>query len=288
LRRADVEARLRLTPYLLVAPAALWLLVFFLVPLAGQVATSLKSGSLLDGGFFFTWHWQNFADAVTRFGPTFLRSFLYAALATGLSVLMGYPLAYFIVFRGGRYKLLLLFPVVIPFLITYLVRTLSWEALLSDDGPILGSLKFLHLIPEETRILTTATAVVFALAYNFLPFTILPIYVALDRIDRTLLAAAEDLYARPWVTFRKVVFPLSLPGVFAGSLLTFIPSAGDFVNAMMLGSPQNQMIGNVVQARYMNTLDYPLAAATSLILMVSLLLCVALYSRLFGTEELTG
>ncbi|HLY58415.1 MAG TPA: ABC transporter permease [Stellaceae bacterium] len=288
MRRADVEARLRLTPYLLVAPAALWLLVFFLVPLAGQVATSLKSGSLLDGGFFFTWHWQNFADAVTRFGPTFLRSFLYAALATGLSVLMGYPLAYFIVFRGGRYKLLLLFPVVIPFLITYLVRTLSWEALLSDDGPILGSLKFLHLIPEETRILTTATAVVFALAYNFLPFTILPIYVALDRIDRTLLAAAEDLYARPWVTFRKVVFPLSLPGVFAGSLLTFIPSAGDFVNAMMLGSPQNQMIGNVVQARYMNTLDYPLAAATSLILMVSLLLCVALYSRLFGTEELTG
>ena len=288
MRRADVEARLRLTPYLLVAPAALWLLVFFLVPLAGQVATSLKSSSLLDGGFFFTWHWQNFADAVTRFGPTFLRSFLYAALATGLSVLMGYPLAYFIVFRGGRYKLLLLFPVVIPFLITYLVRTLSWEALLSDDGPILGSLKFLHLIPEETRILTTATAVVFALAYNFLPFTILPIYVALDRIDRTLLAAAEDLYARPWVTFRKVVFPLSLPGVFAGSLLTFIPSAGDFVNAMMLGSPQNQMIGNVVQARYMNTLDYPLAAATSLILMVSLLLCVALYSRLFGTEELTG
>jgi spermidine/putrescine transport system permease protein len=280
--------RHRLTPYLLTLPAALWLLVFFLIPLAGQVATSLKSGSLLEGGFAFTWQWQNYAQAIAEFGPVFVRSFVYAALATLLAVLMGYPLAYFIVFRGGRYKLLMLFPVVIPFLITYLVRTLSWEALLADDGFVLGSLKALYLVPPGTRILTTSAAVVFALAYNFLPFTILPIYVALDRIDRTLLSAASDLYATPAVAFRKVVFPLSLPGVFAGSLLTFIPSAGDFVNAMMLGSPQNQMIGNIVQARYMDTLDYPLAAATSLMLMVTLLLCVAFYSRLFGTEELTG
>jgi spermidine/putrescine transport system permease protein len=280
--------RRQLTPYLLTLPAALWLLVFFLIPLAGQIATSLKSGSLFEGGFAFTWHWQNFADSIRLFAPIFLRSFLYAAMATGLAVLMGYPLAYFIVFRGGRYKLLLLFPVVIPFLITYLVRTLSWEALLSDGGFVLGNLKALHLLPESAFLLGTSTAVIFALAYNFLPFTILPIYVALDRIDRTLLSAAQDLYATPAVTFRKVVLPLSMPGVFAGSLLTFIPSAGDFVNAMMLGSPQKQMIGNVVQARYMTTLDYPLAAATSLILMVSLILCVALYSKLFGTEELTG
>ncbi len=278
----------RFTPYLLNLPAALWLTIFFLVPLAGQVATSLKSGSLLEGGFTFTWHWQNYADAVTQFGPVFLRSFGYAASATLLAVVMGYPLAYFIVFRGGRFKLLLLFPVVIPFLITYLVRTLSWEALLSDGGIVLGTLKEWHLLPENAFLLGTSTAVIFALAYNFLPFTILPIYVSLDRIDRTLIAAAHDLYAAPFTAFRKVVLPLSLPGVFAGSLLTFIPSAGDFVNAMMLGAPQKQMIGNVVQARYLDTLDYPLAAAISLILMVSLLLCVGIYSRLFGTEELTG
>jgi len=278
----------RVMPYLLNLPALLWLTIFFLIPLAGQVATSLKSGSMLEGGFNFTWEWANYVDAIQEFGPVFLRSFGYAASATLLSVVMGYPLAYFIVFRGGRFKLLLLFPVVIPFLITYLVRTLSWEALLSDGGAVLGVLKQLHLIPQNAFLLGTSTAVIFALAYNFLPFTILPIYVALDRIDRTLIAAAQDLYADPFTAFRKIVLPLSLPGVFAGSLLTFIPAAGDFVNAMMLGSPTRQMIGNIVQARYMDTLDYPLAAAMSLILMVSLLICVGLYSRLFGTEELTG
>jgi spermidine/putrescine transport system permease protein len=278
----------RLVPYLLSLPAAAWLTVFFLIPLAGQVATSLDSGSLLEGGFVFSWHWRNYADAVTEFGPVFLRSFGYAGAATLLSVLIGYPLAYFIVFRGGRWKMFLLFPVVVPFLITYLVRTLSWEALLSDDGVVLGALKAWHVIGQNAFLLGTSPAVIFALAYNFLPFTILPIYVSLDRIDRTLLRAAEDLYATPLVAFRKVTFPLSLPGVFAGSLLTFIPAAGDFVNAMMLGSPQKQMIGNIVQARYMDTLDYPLAAATSLLLMISLIVCVGLYSRLFGTEELTG
>jgi spermidine/putrescine transport system permease protein len=254
----------------------------------GQVATSLKSGSLLEGGFTFTWHWENYSDAIDQFGPVFLRSFGYSASATALAVLLGYPLAYFIVFRGGRYKLLMLFPVVIPFLITYLVRTLSWEALLSDGGIVLGHLKSWGLIPENAFLLGTPAAVIFALAYNFMPFTILPIYVSLDRIDRTLLAAAQDLYATPLQVFRKIVLPLSLPGLFAGSLLTFVDSAADFVNAMMLGAPQRQMIGNVIQARYLGTLDYPLAAAISLILMASLLVCVTLYSRLFGTEELTG
>lgn len=278
----------RVAPYLLNLPAAVWLALFFLVPLAGQIATSLKSGSLLEGGFVFTWHWQNYRAAIDQFGPVFLRSFGYAASATLLAVLIGYPLAYFIVFRGGRWKLFLLFPVVIPFLITYLVRTLSWEALLADGGVVLGTLKHWHLLPENAFLLGTSTAVIFALAYNFLPFTILPIYVSLDRIDRTLLRAAEDLYATPLVAFRKVTLPLSLPGVFAGSLLTFIPAAGDFVNAMMLGAPQRQMIGNIVQARYLDTLDYPLAAAISLILMLSLVVTVTVYARLFGTEELTG
>ncbi|MEA2782322.1 MAG: spermidine/putrescine transport system permease protein [Rhodospirillaceae bacterium] len=276
-----------LIPYMLVLPGAAWLIVLFLVPLAGQVKTSLEEGSLLTG-MAFTGHWQNYADALVNFGPVFLRSFVYAGLATLLTISIGYPLAYFIVFRGGRFKALLLFPVIVPFLITYLVRTLSWQALLADSGIVLGTLKAWHLIPQDSYLLGTPTAVVFALAYNFLPFSVLPIYTSLDRIDPTLLRAAADLYASPFVAFRKVVLPLSLPGVFAGSLLTFIPAAGDFVNAMMLGAPQKQMIGNVIQGRYLVTLDYPLAAAASLILMVSLLVCVAAYSRLFGTEELTG
>jgi len=276
-----------LVPYLLILPGAVWLIVLFVVPLAGQVRTSLEEGSLLTG-IRFTWHWQNYVDAVVQFWPVFLRSFIYAGFATALAILIGYPLAFFIVFRGGRFKTLLLFPVIVPFLITYLVRTLSWEALLADSGVVLGTLKSWHLIPQDSFILGTPAAVIFALAYNFLPFSVLPIYTSLERIDPTLLRAAADLYASPFVTFRKVVLPLSLPGVFAGSLLTFIPAAGDFVNAMMLGAPQKQMIGNVIQGRYLVTLDYPLASAASLILMVSLLICVAIYSRLFGTEELTG
>ncbi|MFY9778996.1 MAG: ABC transporter permease [Candidatus Baltobacteraceae bacterium] len=277
----------RLVPYALVLPGVVWLTVLFLVPLAGQVRTSLEEGSLLTG-LDFNWHWQNYATALGDYGPTFLRSFGYAACATLFAILIGYPLAYFIVFRGGSFKLVLLFAVVAPFFITYLVRTLSWEALLADSGLVLGTLKALRLIPQGAFLLGTPVAVVFALTYNFLPFSVLPIYVSLDRIDPTLVSAAEDLYATPFVAFRKVVLPLSLPGVFAGSLLTFIPAAGDFVNAMMLGAPQRQMIGNVIQSRYLVTLDYPIAAAGSLILMTALILCVAAYSRLFGTEELTG
>ncbi len=277
----------RLIPYLLILPGITWLTVLFLIPLFGQVKTSLEEGSIL-WGMSFTWHWQNYLDALTNFDTVFLRSFVYAALATLLTILIGYPLAYFIVFRGGKWKTLLLFPVIVPFLITYLVRTISIEALLADNGPILGTLKTWHLLPQTSFVLGTPAAVVFALAYNFLPFAVLPIYVSLDRIDTTLLRAAEDLFAAPFRVFRKVILPLSLPGVFAGTLLTFIPASGDFVNAMMLGAPQNQMIGNVIQDRYLVTLDYPLASAASLILMICLVVCVAVYSRIFGTEELTG
>ncbi|MGP6156382.1 MAG: ABC transporter permease [Vulcanimicrobiaceae bacterium] len=277
----------RFVPYALVLPGVLWLTVLFLVPLAGQVRTSLEEGSLLTG-LDFNWHWQNYAVALGDYGPTFLRSFGYAACATLLAIFIGYPLAYFMVFRGGSFKLVLLFAVVAPFFITYLVRTLSWEALLADNGLVLGTLKALHVLPQDAYVLGTPLAVIFALTYNFLPFSVLPIYVSLDRIDPTLVSAAEDLYAAPFVAFRKVVLPLSLPGVFAGSLLTFIPAAGDFVNAMMLGAPQRQMIGNVIQSRYLVTLDYPIAAAASLILMAALILCVTAYSKLFGTEELTG
>lgn len=280
--------RVSFSPYLLALPGALWLSVFFLAPLYRQVVTSLSEGSIDDGGMNFTWHFQNYLDAADQFAPWFIRSFTYAGLGTLLAILIGYPLAYFIVFRGGKYRTLLLFPVIVPFLITYLVRTVSWQALLADDGIVLGSLKALHLLPDNAYVLGTSTAVIFALAYNFLPFAVLPIYVSLDRIDPALLRAAADLYASPVTTFRRVVLPLSLPGVFAGSILTFIPAAGDFVNAMMLGSPQRQMIGNVIQSRYLVTLDYPLAAAASLSLMLLMIVAVSLYARLFGTEGLTG
>ncbi|HEY2892268.1 MAG TPA: ABC transporter permease [Dongiaceae bacterium] len=282
-----MNAKSRVLPYLLALPGIVWLLVFFVLPLLAQVVTSLSQGSLVTH-WRFTWHWQNYANAFATYGHLFARSFGYAGLATLFTVLIGYPLAYFIVFRGGKWKLLLLFPVVVPFLITYLVRTVSWLALLSDGGLVVSFLKFLHVMSEDGFLIGTPAAVVFALAYNFLPFSVLPIYASLDKIDPTLLRAAADLYASPFVVFRKVVFPLSLPGVFAGSLLTFIPAAGDYVNAQMLGAPEQQMIGNAIQAQYMVTLNYPLAAAASILLMLSLLICVALYSRLFGTKDLTG
>ena len=282
-----MNAKSRVLPYLLASPGILWLLVFFVLPLLAQVVTSLSQGSLVTH-WRFTWHWQNYVNALATYSHLFARSFGYAALATLFTVLIGYPLAYFIVFRGGKWKLLLLFPVVVPFLITYLVRTVSWLALLSDGGIVVSFLKLLHIMPEDGFLIGTSAAVVFALAYNFLPFSVLPIYASLDKIDPTLLRAAADLYASPFVVFRKVVFPLSLPGVFAGSLLTFIPAAGDYVNAQMLGAPEQQMIGNAIQAQYMVTLNYPLAAAASIILMLSLLLCVTIYSRLFGTKDLTG
>ncbi len=282
-----MNAKSRVLPYLLALPGIAWLLVFFVLPLLAQVVTSLSQGSLVTH-WRFTWHWQNYLNAFATYGHLFARSFGYAALATAFTVLIGYPLAYFIVFRGGKWKLLLLFPVVVPFLITYLVRTVSWLALLSDGGLVVSFLKWLHIMPDDGFLIGTPAAVVFALAYNFLPFSVLPIYASLDKIDPTLLRAAADLYASPFVVFRKVVFPLSLPGVFAGSLLTFIPAAGDYVNAQMLGAPGQQMVGNAIQAQYMVTLNYPLAAAASILLMLSLLICVALYSRLFGTKDLTG
>ena len=282
-----MNAKSRALPYLLALPGIAWLLIFFVLPLIAQLVTSLSQGSLVTH-WRFTWHWQNYFNAFATYGHLFARSFGYAALATLFTVLIGYPLAYFIVFRGGKWKLLLLFPVVVPFLITYLVRTVSWLALLSDGGLVVTFLKFIHIMPQDGFLIGTPAAVVFALAYNFLPFSVLPIYASLDKIDPTLLRAAADLYASPFVVFRKVVFPLSLPGVFAGSLLTFIPAAGDYVNAQMLGAPEQQMIGNAIQAQYMVTLNYPLAAAASIILMLSLLLCVAIYSRLFGTKDLTG
>ena len=274
-----------LLPYLMLAPGLAWLAVFFLIPIFTLGQLSLQEGTFAEG-FRFTWHWQNYPDLVGRFGRQFVRSFQFAGIATLLAFLIGYPLAYAIAFRAGRYKNLLLFLVILPFFTTYLIRTLAWKIILADQGFVVTALRSVHILSEDGRLLATTAAVVGGITYNFLPFMILPIYVSLEKIDMRLVEAAKDLYASSPRAFRQVVFPLSVPGVFAGSLLTFIPAAGDFVNAQLLGGPHQQMIGNLIQSRFLRVLDYPGAAALSFVLMASILVAVLFYARMIGTEEL--
>ncbi|GGO47847.1 ABC transporter permease [Streptomyces daqingensis] len=289
----ETRPRKRLTPYWLLLPAGLWLAVFFVAPFFYQASTSVQSGSL-EEGFRVTWAFSNYADALATYGPHFLRSFLYASIATLLCLLIGYPLAYTIAFRAGRWRSLLLVMVIAPFFTSFLIRTLAWKTILSDGGPVVGVLESLHVLDVtallgltgDDRLLATPLAVVCGLTYNFLPFMILPLYSSLERIDLSLHEAARDLYAEPATVFRKVTFPLSMPGVVAGTLLTFIPASGDYINAQLLGSPNTQMVGNAIQKQFLNVLDYPAAAAMSFILMAIILVVVTLYMRRTGTEEL--
>ena len=286
-------ARLRryrfVVPYLLLAPGLLWLAVYYVYPAVQMFIASFWSGSLSHGYTFSLSNWTNYTDALARYEEQFIRSVVFAGLATLLTFLVSFPLAYTIAFRGGRYKNLLLFLVIAPFFTSFLLRVISWRTILGDDGLFLGPLKDVGAVPEDFRLLATPLAVVTGIAYNFLPFMTLPIYVSLEKIDRRLLEAGQDLYASPFMTFRKVTFPLALPGIFAGTLLTFIPAMGDYVNAELLGqTPSTRMIGNVIQSRFLTNNDYPTAAALSFILMAGILLAVAVYARLLGTEELTS
>ena len=258
----------------------LWLVVFFLVPILALARTSLGAGDA-------PW-WDGYARAFTGYGGFLIRSFRFALTATLIALLLGYPLAYVMAFRtgGGRLRHLLLGLVILPFFTAFLVRTFAWKTILNDGGPVVGLLGWLHLLPAEGRLLDTSWAVIGGLTYNFLPFMILPIYVSLERIDRRLVEAAQDLYSGPVRAFWKVVFPLSLPGVFAGSLLTFIPASGDFINAELLGGPNQSMIGTVIQNQFLQVHDYPLAAALSFVLMALLSIGVMVYARMIGTEEL--
>ncbi len=272
--------RTKAAPWLLSAPGALWLLLFYLVPTLALVGTSLEGGAA--GG---AW-WQGYARAFTLYHEQLGRSLGYGLAATLSALVLAYPLAYVMAFRAGRLKNLLLGLVVVPFFVTFLVRTLAWKTILNDNGPVVGLLGALHLLPAQGRLLNTAWAVVGGLTYNFLPFMVLPVYVALERIDRRLVEAAQDLYSTPGAAFRKVVLPLSLPGVFAGSLLTFIPACGDFINAELLGGPNQRMLGSVIQSQFLYARDYPLAASLSVVLMMLILLLVLTYARVLGTEEL--
>ena len=277
----------RATPWLLLAPGILWLLVFYVLPVGWMLVISLSTGTL-ETGFVFTGSLDAYIEGLGRFQRQFGNSLLYGGLATLLTFLVGFPVAYTIAFRGGRLKNLLLFLVIAPFFTSFLIRTISWKILLGDQGPLFEPLKDAGLVPQDFRVLGSAPAVVAGLTYNFLPFMILPLYVALEKIDPRLLEAAQDLYSNRFTTLRTVTIPLALPGIFAGSLLTFIPALGDFINAELLGTPQTQMIGNVIQGRFLLQGDYQLAAALAFVLMAAILVAVIAYARLLGTEQLTG
>ncbi len=332
-----------LVPWLLMAPGLLWLALFFVLPNIQMLAMSLSSGRV--GDFTFTWDWSNYATALTRFPENIQNSVAYGGLATLLCFLVGYPLAYGIAFRGGRYKNLLLFLVIAPFFTSFLLRVISWRIMVGDRGPLLAVVRdTLGLVPPNFTIIGSPLAVVAGITYQFLPFMVLPLYVSLEKIDRRYVEAAKDLYAGPWrpagwiagaaigaavgaalmlglgyaalaagsvpglsvamllgagvgafvggllvsESFVRVVFPLSLPGLFAGSVLVFIPAIGDFVNAELLGGTKTQMIGNVIQNRFLQQNDYPTAAALSFLLMAAILVAIFIYARVLGTEELTG
>jgi len=274
-----------LVPYFLLAPGLAWLALFFLVPTYYLANTSLQSGSL-DAGYAFTWAWDNYADAISTYNEQFLRSLEYAGIATVAAFLVSYPLAYFIAFRGGRWKGLLLLLIIAPFFVTYLIRTLAWQTILSDSGFVVNALQTVGLLGDGERLLATSTAVIAGITYNFLPFMALPLYVSLEQIDGRLIEAAEDLYASRTKAFLRVTLPLSLPGVFAGTLLTFIPAAGDFINAELLGTPRQSMIGNVIQSKFLVITDYGQAAALSFTLMAAILILIAIYTKVLGTERM--
>jgi spermidine/putrescine transport system permease protein len=282
-----LQRRKGLLPYLLLAPGLGWLLVFFAVPLAYMAFESLKTGTV-DTGFSFNWEFSNYTHAISTYNEQFLRSFEYAGLATVLSLLIGYPLAYAIAFRGGKWRNALLLAVIVPFFITYLIRTLSWETILEDDGFVVNTLQSIGVVSSGGRVLDTTASVVAGITYNFLPFMILPLYASLERIDHRQLEAAYDLYGKRRDVFMRVTLPLSMPGVVAGVLLTFIPAAGDFVNATLLGTPRQAMIGNVIQSRFQVIADYPSAAALSFILMGLILVLVLAWAKFAGTESLMG
>ena len=280
-----------LTPYLLLSPGLVWLAIFFVVPLGFLGYQSLEQGDAFGLGYKFTWAWHNFSDSISTYHPQLIRSFEYAAIATVLALLLSYPLAYWIAFRGGRWKNLLLLFIIAPFFVTYLIRTLAWETILSDNGVVVSVIRHLHLLGvlgDGGHVLASPTAVVAGITYNFLPFMALPLYVSLEQIDTRLIEAAKDLYASSAKAFLRVTLPLSMPGVIAGTLLTFIPAAGDFINAQLLGTPRQYMIGNVIQSRFLEITDYPTAAALSFILMALILVAIFVYARVLGTEKLTG
>ncbi len=275
-----------LVPYLFLVPGGLWLIVFFLLPMLTMASVSLQEGTL-GSGFRMTFNFGIFPEVISRWSDQLIRSLEYGVIVTVLTMLIGYPMAYTIAFRGGRYKSILLLLVIMPFFTSFIIRTISWKFILADQGFVLGTLKDVGILDQGFRLLATPVAVISGITYNFLPFVVLPLYVALEKIDYRLIEAANDLYASRLQAFLRVTLPLSIPGVFAASLLSFIPAVGDYINAELLGSRSETMIGNVIQRLYLTNNDYPQASALSLILMVGILVSIFAYTRLLRGQELT-
>jgi spermidine/putrescine transport system permease protein len=285
----------RFAPYLMSLPGLLCLYLFFIVPLVTLLKIALserreRGSSRVD----FVWAWDNFSKAFTDFGDQLWRALIYAGITTVVCILLAYPLAYFIAVKAGRWRNLLLGLVMVPFFTSFLLRTIAWQSLFADNGPVLGIAETLHLVgvldflqlTTEGKLINTPTAVIGGLVYNFLPFALLPIYVSLEKIPSDLFDAASDLYSSFASTFRRVIFPLSLPGVFAGTLLVFIPASGDFINAHLLGDVQKPVIGGVIQARFLQAGDYPTASAISIVLMLIITVMVLLYAKFLSTDDL--
>jgi spermidine/putrescine transport system permease protein len=276
-----------LTGYVLLAPGMLWLLLFFLIPFYSLLAASLfNQGGSDFRGYSMVYEWSNYSDVLKAYYPQILRSLAYGAIATFQCLILGYVLAYAIAFKAGRWKNLMLVLVIAPFFTSFLVRTLSWKLILADNGFVVNTLQWLHILSQDGRLLATPVAVIAGLTYNFLPFMVLPLFASIDKIDHRLIEAASDLYANPITGFRKVTWPLSLPGVVSGTLLTFIPAAGDYINAQLLGSPNQRMVGSVIQSLFTDANNYPIAGALSMILMLLIVAMVLVYVRRAGTEEL--
>jgi len=281
-----LRRRRGLVPYLFLVPGGLWLIVFFVIPLITTVSVALQEGSL-GTGYRLTFNFGIFPEVIARWDEQFLRSLQYGLIVTVLTMLIGYPMAYTIAFKGGKYKNILLLLVIMPFFTSFIIRTISWKFILADQGFVLGTLKNIGILDESFRLLATPVAVISGITYNFLPFVVLPLYVALERINPKLIEAAEDLYASRTQAFLRVTLPLSISGVFAASLLSFIPAVGDYLNAELLGSRNETMIGNVIQRLYLVNNDYPQASALSLILMAGIVVGVFIYRRILRGQELT-
>jgi len=278
--------RFQPAPYLLGAPAILWLAILFIVPLFTMLSLSLQTCDPNTYACTMTWNFGEFGNVISRYSDQLIRSIVYAGAATVIDLVIAFPLAYWIAFYGGRRKNFYLLMLLVPFFVSFVIRTTAWQFLLADQGPILGPLKSLHLLPQNYHVLATWIAVVAGMAYNYLPFTALPLYVALERIDRRVIEAAGDLYSNRTSVFMRVIFPLAIPGIFAAFLLTFVPAAGDFVNASILGGTNNTMIGNVIQQAFLVQNDYPAASALSAILMAAMLIGIFAYSKILGARTI--
>ncbi len=273
----------RLAPYALGFPTGFWLTLFFAVPLVSVLSVALMTGNP-EKGFTLTWHFSIFWDALKQYHTQFLRSFYYGALSTLIALVIAYPMAFFIAFHGGRNKSTYLLIILLPFFVSYVIRAFSWQFILSDDGIFLTFLRNIGLVSKNFTILHTSFAVIAALTYDAIPYMVLPLFVALERIDRRVITAAGDLYANPVMTFIRIVLPLTSAGIFAGFLLVFVTNVGDYVAAGILGGPGTTMIGNVIQNSYLQDQTYPLASALSSILMIVLLAIIWAYARTFGTQ----